>query len=178
MTRGKSPRSQKADAAGRPSGARSAGPDARQGESRFHSSRRSKALPVSFTTEKVLDCHHGFELVLADSVQLGASTITLNPISWSRRAELARQSFAIWYTGGFHVFTHYLHHFTHGRSLRMRARTAILHIHSKRGRVTARINAVAATLKKQGIEPGVIDYRAGTITSRWFDTGYRFARNR
>ena len=36
------------------------------------------------------------------------------------------------------------------------------------------INAVAATLKKQGIEPGVIDYRAGTITSRWFDTGYRF----
>ena len=36
------------------------------------------------------------------------------------------------------------------------------------------MNAVAATLKKQGIEPGVIDYRAGTITSRWFDTGYRF----
>ena len=36
------------------------------------------------------------------------------------------------------------------------------------------INAVAVTLKKQGIEPGVIDYRAGTITSRWFDTGYRF----
>ena len=36
------------------------------------------------------------------------------------------------------------------------------------------INAVAATLKKQGIEPGLIDYRAGTITSRWFDTGYRF----
>lgn len=36
------------------------------------------------------------------------------------------------------------------------------------------IDAVAATLKKQGIEPGSIDYRAGTITSRWFDTGYRF----
>ena len=41
----------------------------------------TKDLRVSFTTEKVLDCHHGFELVLADSVQLGDSTITLNPIS-------------------------------------------------------------------------------------------------
>ena len=37
----------------------------------------TKTLPVSFTTEKVLDCHHGFELVLADSVQLGDSTIAL-----------------------------------------------------------------------------------------------------
>ena len=41
----------------------------------------TKDLPLSFTTEKVLSCHHGFELVLADSVQLGASTIALNPIS-------------------------------------------------------------------------------------------------
>ena len=41
----------------------------------------TKTLPVSFTTEKVLSCHHGFELVLADSVQLGASPLVLNPIS-------------------------------------------------------------------------------------------------
>jgi hypothetical protein len=41
----------------------------------------TKDLPLSFTTEKVLDCHHGFELMLADSVHLGASTIALNPIS-------------------------------------------------------------------------------------------------
>ena len=41
----------------------------------------TKDVPVSFTTEKVLSCHHGFELVLADSVQLGASTIAINPIS-------------------------------------------------------------------------------------------------
>lgn len=41
----------------------------------------TKTVPVSFTTEKVLSCHHGFELVLADSVQLGASMIALNPIS-------------------------------------------------------------------------------------------------
>ncbi len=41
----------------------------------------TKDVPVSFTTEKVLSCHHGFELVLADSVQIGASTIAINPIS-------------------------------------------------------------------------------------------------
>ena len=48
------------------------------------------------------------------------------------------------------------------------------HTFAASGPCDGAINAVAATLKKRGIEPGIIDYRAGTITSRWFDTGYRF----
>jgi len=41
----------------------------------------TKELPLSFTTSDVLSCHHGFELILADSVEVGASPIALSPIS-------------------------------------------------------------------------------------------------
>jgi hypothetical protein len=41
----------------------------------------TKELPLSFTSSDVLSCHHGFELILADSVEVGASPIALSPIS-------------------------------------------------------------------------------------------------
>jgi hypothetical protein len=41
----------------------------------------TKDIPLSFRTSDVLSCHHGFQLVLADSVELGASPIAFSPIS-------------------------------------------------------------------------------------------------
>jgi hypothetical protein len=36
------------------------------------------------------------------------------------------------------------------------------------------IDAVAMTLKKHGLNPEIIDHQRGTVTTAWFDSGYRF----
>ncbi len=40
----------------------------------------TKEFPVSFTTSGALDCHHGFQLVLADTVQIGTAPIAVSSI--------------------------------------------------------------------------------------------------